>query len=67
VIYSANAISALISNAATGWIVQAGNNGPAGYANAMLFAAAILVIGAVSAFAMLFPERTATRFAALRA
>ena len=68
VIYSANAISGLVSNAATGWIVQAaGGNGPAGYADAMLFATAILVIGAVAAFAMLFPERTATRFAALRA
>ncbi|MBV9538381.1 MAG: MFS transporter [Acidisphaera sp.] len=66
VIYSANAVSALASNAATGWIVQAaGSNGPAGYANAMLFSAGILVIGAVAAFAMLFPERTATRFAAL--
>ncbi|NLS01276.1 MFS transporter [Rhizobium sp. P38BS-XIX] len=64
VIYSANAASALVSNAITGSIIQAsGDNVPAGYANAMLFTALILAIGAVSAFAMIFPERTLTRFA----
>jgi len=68
VIYSANAISALFSNAVTGWIVQsAGNNSPLGYAHAMLFTAGILIVGGVAAFAMLYPERTATRFAAVRA
>ncbi|ASW10959.1 MFS transporter [Rhizobium sp. 11515TR] len=64
VIYSANAVSALASNAVTGMIVQAA--GPdhvaAGYANAMLFTAAILIIGAISAFALIFPDRTIERF-----
>ena len=64
VIYSANAISALASNAVTGMIVQAA--GPdhvaAGYANAMLFTAGILIIGAISAFALIFPDRTIERF-----
>lgn len=64
VIYSANAASALVSNAVTGMIVQAA--GPdhvtQGYANAMLFTAAILLIGAVSAFALIFPERSLERF-----
>ncbi|HBF29898.1 MFS transporter [Rhizobium sp.] len=67
VIYSANAISALASNAVTGMIVQAA--GPdhlaQGYANAMLFTAGILLIGAVSAFALIFPERTIERFGRL--
>ncbi|TAU73784.1 MFS transporter [Rhizobium leguminosarum] len=64
VIYSANAISALASNAVTGMIVQAA--GPdhvaAGYANAMLFTAGVLIIGAISAFALIFPDRTIERF-----
>ncbi|MBX5155327.1 MFS transporter [Rhizobium lentis] len=64
VIYSANAISALASNAVTGMIVQAA--GPdhvtAGYANAMLFTAGILITGAISAFALIFPDRTIERF-----
>lgn len=63
VIYSGNAISALASNAVTGWIVQsAGPNVPLGYANAMLFTAGILVIGGVAAFALIFPDRTIARF-----
>lgn len=64
VIYSANAVSALASNAVTGTIVQ--QAGPEhltqGYANAMLFTAGILIIGAASAFALIFPERTIERF-----
>ncbi|WP_288427626.1 MFS transporter [uncultured Agrobacterium sp.] len=64
VIYSANAVSALASNAVTGMIVQ--QAGPEhltqGYANAMLFTAGILIIGAASAFALIFPERTIERF-----
>ncbi|MBF2714342.1 MFS transporter [Agrobacterium vitis] len=64
VIYSANAISGLASNAVTGVIVQAA--GPdhltQGYDNAMLFTAGILLIGAVAAFALIFPERTVERF-----
>ncbi|TRL34886.1 MFS transporter [Rhizobium straminoryzae] len=64
VIYSANAASALVSNALTGTIVQTA--GPdhvsAGYANAMLFTAAILILGAISAFALIFPDRTIERF-----
>ncbi|MGY5776416.1 MFS transporter [Rhizobium sp. LEGMi135b] len=67
VIYSANAVSALASNAVTGMIVQAA--GPdhvaVGYANAMLFTAAILIIGAISAFALIFPDRTIERFGKL--
>ncbi len=64
VIYSANAASALVSNALTGWIVgEAGNNVPLGYAHAMTFTAGVLIAGAVSAFAMIFPERTIARFA----
>lgn len=67
VIYSANAISGLASNAVTGMIVQ--GPGPdhitQGYDNAMLFTAGILLIGAVSAFALIFPERTITRFGQL--
>jgi len=64
VIYSANAVSALASNAITGMIVQ--QAGPEhlskGYANAMMFSAAILIIGAISAFALIFPDRTIQRF-----
>jgi predicted MFS family arabinose efflux permease len=64
VIYSANAISGLASNAVTGMIIQAA--GPdhltQGYTNAMLFTAVILLIGAVAAFALIFPERTIQRF-----
>jgi predicted MFS family arabinose efflux permease len=64
VIYSGNAASALISNALTGWIVgEAGSNVPLGYAQAMTFTAGILIIGALSAFALIFPERTIARFA----
>jgi MFS family permease len=67
VIYSANAISALASNALTGVIVQAAgkDNVPLGYAHAMLFTAGILIIGAVAAFALIFPDRTITRFGRL--
>lgn len=64
VIYSANAISALASNAVTGMIVQAAGKDqlPEGYANAMLFTAAILIVGAIAAFALIFPDRTIARF-----
>ncbi|MDQ0455683.1 MFS transporter [Rhizobium paknamense] len=67
VIYSANAASALVSNAITGSIVQAAgpDHAATGYANAMLFTAAILIIGAISAFALIFPDRTIQRFAGL--
>ncbi|WP_315738858.1 MFS transporter [Bradyrhizobium sp. SZCCHNR1093] len=64
VIYSGNAASALVSNALTGWIVgEAGNNAPLGYAHAMTFTAGVLIVGAISAFALIFPERTIARFA----
>ncbi|KJF69952.1 MFS transporter [Agrobacterium arsenijevicii] len=63
VIYSANAVSALASNAVTGVIVQAA--GPhhvsLGYAHAMLFTAGILIVGAIAAFALIFPDRTINR------
>ena len=64
VIYSGNAASALVSNALTGWIVgEAGSNVPLGYAHAMTFTAGVLIAGAISAFALIFPERTIARFA----
>ena len=64
VIYSGNAASALISNALTGWIVgEAGPDVTLGYAHAMTFTAGILIIGAIAAFALIFPERTIARFA----
>ncbi|UFZ04459.1 MFS transporter [Bradyrhizobium ontarionense] len=64
VIYSGNAASALVSNALTGWIVgEAGANAPLGYAHAMTFTAGVLIVGAISAFALIFPERTMARFA----
>ena len=64
VIYSGNAVSALFSNALTGWIVgEAGSNSALGYAHAMTFTAGILIVGAVAAFALIFPERTIARFA----
>ena len=64
VIYSGNAASALVSNALTGWIVgEAGSNTPLGYAHAMTFTAGVLIVGAISAFALIFPERTIARFA----
>lgn len=67
VIYSANAISALASNAVTGMIVQSAGPDqlPLGYANAMMFTAAILIVGAISAFALIFPDRTIERFGRL--
>ncbi|HET7885910.1 MAG TPA: MFS transporter [Bradyrhizobium sp.] len=66
VIYSGNAASALISNALTGWIVgEAGSDVALGYAHAMTFTAGILIIGAVAAFALIFPERTIARFSRL--
>ncbi|MBR1086092.1 MFS transporter [Bradyrhizobium manausense] len=64
VIYSGNAASALFSNALTGWIVgEAGSDTALGYAHAMTFTAGILIVGAVAAFALIFPERTIARFA----
>ena len=64
VIYSGNAVSALFSNALTGWIVgEAGSNSALGYAHAMTFTAGILIVGAIAAFALIFPERTIARFA----
>lgn len=64
VIYSGNAASALVSNALTGWIVgEAGSNVPLGYAHAMTFTAGVLITGSISAFALIFPERTIARFA----
>jgi MFS family permease len=65
VIYSGNAASALVSNALTGWIVgEAGSDVALGYSHAMTFTAGILIVGAVAAFALIFPERTLARFSA---
>jgi predicted MFS family arabinose efflux permease len=62
-IYSGNAASALVSNALTGWIVgEAGPNVALGYAHAMTVTAGILIVGAIAAFALIFPERTIARF-----
>jgi len=36
---------------------------PLGYAHAMTFTAGVLITGALSAFALIFPERTLARFA----
>jgi hypothetical protein len=64
VIYSGNAVSALVSNALTGWIVgEAGPDVALGYAHAMTFTSGILFVGAIAAFALIFPERTIARFA----
>jgi MFS family permease len=63
VIFSGNAASALISNALTGWIIsEAGPNVTLGYAHALTFTAGILIAGAISAFALIFPERSIARF-----
>jgi len=57
----------LISNALTGWIIgEAGADVAAGYAHAMIFTAGVLIVGAISAFAFIFPERTIARFAGVR-
>ncbi|MDU0960395.1 MAG: MFS transporter, partial [Bradyrhizobium sp.] len=42
---------------------EAGSNVPLGYAHAMTFTAGVLITGAISAFALIFPERTIARFA----
>ena len=66
VIYSANTVSALFSNATVGWIVQkAGPNVPIGFVHAMSFTAGILLIGGLAAFALMHPERTIARFSKL--
>jgi MFS family permease len=64
VIYSANTISALFSIAIVGWIVDMAGKGhaPLGFAHAMSCTAGVLAIGAVSAFALIYPERTIARF-----
>ena len=68
VIYSGNAASALISNALTGWIVgEAGADAALGYAHAMTFTSGILCVGAIAAFALIFPERTIARFSKVSA
>ncbi len=63
VIYSANAFAALVSNAATGWVVGRGATPQAGYANAMALAAAMLLVGAAACLLLMFPERTRARYA----
>ena len=56
IIYSANTVSALVSNAAVGWLVgRQANNLPLGYAHAMELSAAVLLLGAVAAFTLMFP------------
>lgn len=66
VIYSANTISALFSNATVGWIVQqAAPDIPVGFAHAMSFTAGILLVGGLASFALMRPERTIARFSTL--
>lgn len=62
VIYSANTISALFSNAVTGWLVSSGTDLRGGYAHAMGFTALTLAIGSVASFLLIDPERTIERF-----
>ncbi len=63
VIYSANALAALVSNAVTGWVVQAGRTPDSGYANAMVLAAIMLLCGAAASFLLMAPDRTQQRYA----
>jgi len=58
VIYSANTISALVSNAAVGWLVgRAAGHVAAGYSSAMLLTASVQLTGALAAFLLMFPRR----------
>ena len=67
VIYSGNALAGLVSNYGSGWIIDAA--GPqalaTGYANAMLTAGGVLLLGALSSLVLVFPDETAARFARL--
>jgi MFS family permease len=64
VIYSGNALAGLASTYATGWVVDAAKPDLAtGFANGMTLAAAMLLIGAAASLTMMFPDRTAARFA----
>ena len=63
VIYSANALAALVSNYVTGLAVgAAGADTPLGFTNGMTIAAAMLLAGAAASLVLVFPERTAARF-----
>jgi len=62
VIYSANAFAALVSNAATGWVIGMGSTPQAGYANAMALAATMLLVGAGACLLLMFPDRTRARY-----
>ena len=62
VIYSANAFAALVSNAATGWVIGMGSTPQAGYANAMALAATMLLVGAAACLLLMFPDRTRARY-----
>jgi MFS family permease len=64
VIYSANATSALLSNYLTGVVVDAsGADVHQGFVNAMTMSGIALLIGALSCLLLIFPDRTAARFA----
>ena len=62
VIYSANAFAALVSNAATGWVIGLGSSPQAGYANAMALAATMLLVGAAACLLLMFPDHTRARY-----
>ena len=63
VIYSGNSIAALLSTYGTGWIVDAAKpDMAAGFRQAMTLAGLVLLGGAVSCLALVFPDETAARF-----
>lgn len=62
-IYSGNALAGLVSTYLTGWVIGLGRDQPTGYANAMILAAAMLLVGALSSLVLMFPDRSAERFA----
>jgi hypothetical protein len=64
VIYSANATSALLSNDLTRVMLDAnGSDVHQGFVDAMTMSRIALVIGALSGLLLIFPDRTAVRFA----
>jgi MFS family permease len=63
--YSVVTISALLSPAVTGWVVQQAGAAPLdGYNHALWLTSAILVFGGICALIGLNPERTRSRFSA---
>lgn len=68
VIFSWTSISAFFSTYGNGWIVsQYPGDAHTGYATAFGIGGAVLLLGAVAAFALLSPEKSLARFAAYQA